>query len=65
MKIWSYDIWDGKKGIIFAETEENAKRIYKKNYDAPIADGNYDSGMCQIDEIGEYNGGETIMFLWD
>ena len=65
MKVWAYDIWDGDKGIIFAETEKDAERIFKRNYDNPIADVDYDSGDCRIDEIGDYNGGEAIMFLWD
>lgn len=65
MKIWSYDIWDGDKGIIFAKTKKDAKRIFKSNYDNKISDTNCDSGICQLEEIGEYNGGEAIMYLYN
>lgn len=51
MNIYSYDIWDGNKGLIFAENEEQAIELYKKEYpDYPLAhNGNYDSGIGRID----------------
>lgn len=66
MKIFGYDIWDGDKGIIFAESEGKAKMKFKKEYpDVKIADEDYESGMCSIDEICEYNGGEKLVYLWN
>jgi len=51
MKVWSYDIWDGDKGIIFAETKEEAIALYESNYDELIVDGDYDSGLCQMEYV--------------
>lgn len=65
MKVWSYDIWDGDKGIIFAETEEEAKALYESNYDNPIADGDYDSGLCQIDYICDVPDEPKIVFMYN
>ena len=61
MKVWSYDIWEGDKGIIFAKTEKAAEIIFGKNYRELVDDG----GDYQINLIGEYTGGEDIMYLWD
>lgn len=36
MSIYKYDNWGGDKGIIFAESDEQAKEIYKKNYNRLI-----------------------------
>ena len=65
MKVWSYDIWDGDKGIIFAETEEEAKALYERYYDEPIADEDYDSGMCQIDFVCDVPDKPKIVFMYD
>lgn len=65
MNIYVYDIMDGDKGIIFAKTEEDAKRIFKQNYDNPIADGDYDSGICDISYLGKYDGGEKLIYMYN
>ena len=65
MTVWTYDIWDGDKGIIFAPTEEDAERIFKENYDNEIVDGDCGPGKCMISKLQEYYGGEDIMFLWN
>ena len=65
MKVFGYDIWDGDKGIIFAETKEEAERIYKENYDEPIADGDYDSGMCQIDFVCDVPDKSALVFMYN
>ena len=51
MNMYTFDIWDGDKGIIFAENEKQAIELYKKEYpDYPLAhNGNYDSGIGRID----------------
>jgi len=66
MNIYEFDIWDGNKGIIFAETEEKAYEIFKRTYpDIPVCDkdvGYYDSGVCSIDYVGKY--GEYDMYIF-
>lgn len=32
MKLYEYDIWDGDKGVIFANSEEEAVEIVRKEY---------------------------------
>ena len=65
MNVYMYDIWDGDKGIIFANTEEEAKKIYTRNYDEPIYDGDYDSHTCRIDFVCEVPNKPKIVFMLD
>ena len=68
MRVYEYDIEDGDKGIIFAESLENAKKIFSEMY--PTADPDcyfwsdcdqekYEYGAI-INEICEYVGREEL-----
>lgn len=56
LRIYSYDIWDGDKGIILAYDWFEAIKIFRENYEgvpiADIEDLDYDSGVCQMDYVG-------------
>lgn len=55
MNVYYFDIWDSDKGIIFANNEEEARKLFKNGYpDVPLDDEeDYDSGVCRIDYICE------------
>lgn len=61
MKIYEYDICDGDKGIIMAESYEEAVRIFREDYKGVDLD-NYDSS--EIDE-SKYKYGGVIAELCD
>ena len=65
MKVWGYDIWEGDKGIIFAETKEEAKAIYKQNYNEPIYDGDYEPDTCQIDYVCDVPEKPSLVFMYN
>jgi hypothetical protein len=66
MKIFSYDIWDGDKGIIFAQNEEEAEKKFKDMYpDTEIATDSYEPGECLIYYICDYNGEEKLVYLYN
>ena len=64
MRIFSYDICDGDKGIIFAETEEKAKELFRKDYPDIEIDDVLESNVCIISEFAEYTGKEELMFMY-
>ena len=53
MKLYSYDIWDGDKGIIIAKSIEQATEMFRKEYpNTPIYPNDtdeYDGGVARID----------------
>lgn len=53
MKLYSYDIWDGNKGIIIAKDIDQATELFRKEYpDIPLWPNDtdeYDSGVARID----------------
>lgn len=70
MKVFSYDIFDGDKGIIFAEDYGQAYNKFKAEYgnEYPIYPeecDDYVSQTCQINEIGTYGGGTQLMYLYN
>ena len=63
--IYYYDIWDGSKGIIIADTYEQAKQVFKDEYDGAIPiygedTDDYDSGVCDIECVGTYHGNNEL-----
>ena len=64
-KVYSYDIWDGDKGIIFANSEEEAKQIYERSYDEPICDEDYESHTCQIEYVCDVPDESKIVFMYE
>ena len=72
MKVFEYDICDGDKGIIFAETYERARELFTKEY--PTADPDcYDwadvnkekySYGALICEIADYDGKEKLVCVY-
>lgn len=65
MNIYYYDIWDGDKGIVIAKDLDEAKAEFKKNYpDVPFwGDVDYDSGVCDIDIVGECTDKPRLYFI--
>lgn len=59
MILYDYDICDGDKGVITADTEEEAIKIFQREYEGipvlGVDTGNYDSKVCCITEVGELN----------
>ena len=56
MSIYEYDNWDGDKGIILAESDEQAKELYKANYNRLIYPDEvnvYDDGVGMINYVCE------------
>ncbi len=54
LKIYHYDIWEKDKGLIFAESREEACKIFKKEYSNliyPEETDDYDSDICSIDYV--------------
>lgn len=68
MKIFEYDIYDGDKGVIIANDEAEAIRIFKNNYENAVinVDGtDYDSGVCSINEVAELEDNPQLYFIHD
>ena len=65
MKVWCYDIWDGDKGIIFADSEEEAKIIYEKNYDEPVYDEDYKPDTCQINYLCDVPNEPKLIYMYN
>ena len=66
MKIFSYDICEDDKGIIFAETEEQAREIFEEEYpDIEVVDYYDDYHTCVITEVCNYNNEAGLVFLYD
>lgn len=68
MRIYSYDIWDGDKGIILAKSYKEAVEEFKENYEAPIDDIDnmeYDSGVCRIDYVGNVSDKAKLMYMYN
>lgn len=66
MKIFSYDICEGDKGIIFANNKEEAIRLFKEQYpDIEVVDCYDDFHTCVITEVGTFSGEPKVMFLYD
>lgn len=53
MNLYTYDIWSGSKGIIFANSKEQAKELFRKEYPDtqifPDDVDDYDEDICRID----------------
>ena len=55
MRIYEYDIWDGDKGIIFANNMKEAKSLFKADYpNTKIATSCPESGECIIRRFYDY-----------
>lgn len=66
MKLFAYDIWDGDKGIIFAENEDQAMVMFKKCYDNDInIDGCCESGDCRVDFICDIPSEPRLQFIFN
>lgn len=68
MKIFGYDIWNGDKGIIIANDEEEAIRIFKKEYDNPVVGVDVEDQLyntCDIDEVADLKDKPALYFLHD
>lgn len=68
MKIFEYDVWDGDKGIIIANDEDEAVRIFKKEYDLPVVGVDVEDqehGTCVIDEVADLHDHPALYFLHD
>ena len=67
-KIFAYENFDGDKGIIIAETYEEAEKLYKEDYpDCTIIDGNedYRSGTGLLFEVrNKIEKGVVNAFPW-
>ena len=67
LRVYSYDIWEGDKGIITANNWVEAVEAFRESYDCPIAevDGvDYDSGVCQLNWVGVCDR-PKLMFLYN
>lgn len=68
-KIFGYDIRDGDKGIIIAPDEDVAAKIFRCEYMGVPVVGvdtpDYNSGTCQIDEVGNLCDNAKLYFLHD
>ena len=70
MKIFEYDICDGDKGIILAESYEKAvelfnasyERVDLEHYDYDIDEDKYDYGGL-ISELCDYDGNERLVCI--
>lgn len=68
MKIFEYDIYDGDKGIIIANDEAEAIRIFKNNYENAVVSvdvTDYNSGTCSINEVAELENNPQLYFIHD
>ena len=65
MKIFEYDICDGDKGIIIAETEERAFEIFKEEYPDVNTDEYWEDGGAIINHITNFNGEEKLICTWN
>lgn len=69
MKLFSYDIWDSDKGIILADSEEEAVKIFHDEYEGVPVVG-YDCEelapqACDIEEVSEFSKDKKIYYLYD
>ena len=66
MKAYTYDIWEGDKGIIFANSEEEAIKMYEQAYpDNPIYDCDYVSGACSLDYLCEVPNEPWLKYMYN
>ncbi len=65
LKVYHYDIWDHDKGLIFAESREQACEIFRKEYDFPICPedvDDYDADICVIDYVCDVTNEPRLVF---
>lgn len=67
MTIYEYDVYGGDKGIIFANSEEQATELYKKGYGGLVygvdtEEDDYD--VCTIRTIGEIPDEPTLYVFY-
>ena len=65
MKVFEYDICCGDKGIIFAETEEKAKELFRKDYPDIEIGNELEDYVCIISEFAEYTGKEELILMYN
>ncbi len=66
LKIYHYDIWDHDKGLIFAESREQACEIFKREYDNPIYPEDfdyYDHEVCSIDYVCDVESEPRLVYM--
>lgn len=66
LKVYHYDICDKDKGIIFAESSEQACEIFKKEYDNPIYPeevDDYEHDVCSIDYVCDVTNEPRLVFM--
>lgn len=64
MKIYQYDICDGDKGIIFANSEDEATEIFKRNYNNEVTN-ELNPLECIIDYIAECPTEPRLIFMYN
>ena len=66
MIIFSYDIWDGDKGLIIAESYDQAVEIFKKDYPkVEVVEEEFDRDTCRIDVVSELEKEPALYFLYN
>jgi hypothetical protein len=67
MRIYEYDIWDGDKGIIFANNMEEAKSLFKADYpNTKVVDCCPEAGYCIIRQFYDYVPTKPeLLFMYD
>lgn len=66
MKLYTYDITEGDKGIIFANSYEEAVELFKADYpEIEVVEEYGESYTCVISEFADVPTEPKLMFMFD